>query len=78
MNLPFYIARRYLFAKKSHNAINIVSMISVCSVAVATIALVCILSVFNGFNDMVAMTFGNFDPELKITPVTGKVFEPDT
>ncbi len=78
MNLPFFIARRYLFAKKSHNAINIISMISVCSVAVATVALVCVLSVYNGFNDLVASMFGNFDPELKIIPTEGKVFDPDT
>lgn len=78
MNLAFYIARRYLFAKKSHNAINIISMISVCSVAVATIALVCVLSAFNGFNDLVASMFNSFDPELKITPTTGKVFDPTT
>lgn len=76
MNLPFYIARRYLFSKKSHNAINIISMICVCGVVVATIALVCALSVYNGFNDLVAGMFSNFDPELKITPRTGKVFDP--
>lgn len=78
MNLPFYIARRYLFSKKSHNAINIISMVSVCGVVVATIALVCALSVYNGFNDLVASMFSNFDPELKITPRTGKVFDPTT
>lgn len=78
MNLPLFIARRYLLAKKSHNAINIISMISVCSVAVATTALVCVLSVFNGFRDLVISTFGNFDPELKITAVEGKVFDPAT
>lgn len=78
MNLPFYIARRYLFSKKSHNAINIISMICVCGVVVATIALVCALSVYNGFNDLVAGMFSNFDPELKITPRTGKVFDPTT
>ena len=78
MNLPFFIARRYLLAKKSHNAINIISMISVCSVAVATVALVCVLSVFNGFHDLSASMFGNFDPELKITAVEGKVFDPTT
>lgn len=76
MNLALYIARRYLFAEKSHNAINIISMISVCSVAVATVALVCVLSAFNGFNDLVASMFSSFDPELKITPTTGKVFDP--
>lgn len=78
MNLPFYIARRYLFSKKSHNAINIISMVSVCGVVVATVALVCALSVYNGFNDLVAGMFGSFDPVLKITPRTGKVFDPDS
>ena len=75
MNLPFYIARRYLFAKKSHNAINVVSIVSVCGVALATLALVCTLSVFNGFRDLVATLFTAFDPELKITAVSGKVFD---
>lgn len=76
MNFPFYIARRYLFSKKSHNAINIISMVSVCGIVVATIALVCALSVYNGFSDLVSSLFGNFDPELKITPRSGKVFDP--
>lgn len=76
MNLPFYIARRYLFSKKKHNAINIISGISVCGVALATLALVCTLSVFNGFQDMVAGFFTAFDPELKITIREGKVFDP--
>ena len=76
MNLPFYIARRYLFSKKKHNAINIISGIWVWGVALATLALVCTLSVFNGFQDMVAGFFTAFDPELKITIREGKVFEP--
>ncbi|MCC8143643.1 MAG: ABC transporter permease [Tannerellaceae bacterium] len=78
MNLPFYIARRYLFSKKSHNAINIISMISVCGIMVATIALVCTLSVYNGFNGLISSLFSSFDPELKITPRTGKVFIPSS
>lgn len=76
MNLPLHIARRYLFAKKSHNAVNVISLISVCGITVATAALVCALSIFNGFTDFSAKTFSAFDPELQITPVTGKVFEP--
>ena len=78
MNLPFYIARRYIFSKKKHNAINIISGISVCGVALATLALVCTLSVFNGFQDMVAGFFTAFDPELKITIREGKVFDPSS
>ena len=75
MNFPFYIARRYLFSKKSHNAINVISTISVCGVALATLALVCTLSVFNGFQDLVETFFTAFDPQLKITAVRGKVFD---
>jgi lipoprotein-releasing system permease protein len=76
VNLPFYIARRYLFSKKKHNAINIISGVSACGVALATLALVCTLSVINGFQEMVASFFTAFDPELKITVSEGKVFEP--
>lgn len=75
MNFPFYIAKRYLFSKKSHNAINVISGISVCGVALATLAMVCTLSVFNGFQDMVATFFTAFDPQVKITSVKGKVFD---
>ena len=72
MNLPFFIARRYLFSKKKTHAINVISIISVIGVAVATMALVIVLSVFNGFHDLVASFFTNFDPQLKVVPVTGK------
>ena len=75
MNLSFYIAKRYLFSKKSHNAINVISGVSVCGVALATLALVCTLSVFNGFQDLVSTFFTAFDPELKITATSGKVFD---
>ena len=75
MNLSLYIAKRYLFSKKSHNAINVISGVSVCGVALATLALVCTLSVFNGFQDLVSTFFTAFDPELKITAASGKVFD---
>lgn len=75
MNFPFFIAKRYLFSKKSHNAINVISAISVCGVALATLAMVCTLSVFNGFQDMVATFFTAFDPQIKITSVKGKIFD---
>jgi len=78
LNLSFYIAKRYLFSKKSHNAINIISLVAVCGVAVATIAAVCTLSVFNGFQGLAAGMFSAFDPELKIMPAKGKVFNPET
>ena len=72
MNFPFYIARRYLFSKKSTNAINVISMISMAGVIVATMALIIVLSVFNGFHDLVATFFTQFDPQLKVVPVEGK------
>ena len=78
MNLSLYIAKRYLFSKKSHNAINIISAISVCGVALATLALVCTLSVFNGFHDLISSFFTHFDPDLKVEAVKGKTFEPDS
>ena len=77
MSFPFYIARRYLFSKKSTHAINIISGISAVGVAVATMALVVTLSVFNGFSDLVATFFTSFDPQLKIVPVTGKTMPAD-
>ena len=66
MNLPIFIARRYLFSRKSHNAINVISLVSVCGIAVATMAMVTALSVFNGFGSLVETTF---------TAVKGKVFD---
>ena len=77
MNFPFFIARRYLFSKKSTHAINIISGISVVGVAVATMALLVTLSVFNGFHDMVASFFTSFDPQLKIVPLQGKTVPAD-
>ena len=77
MNFPFYIARRYLFSKKSTNVINLISGISVVGVAVATMALVVTLSVFNGFSDLVASFFTAFDPQLKVTPIEGKTAPAD-
>jgi lipoprotein-releasing system permease protein len=77
MNFPFYIARRYLFSKKSTNAINVISGISVVGVAIATMALVVTLSVFNGFHDMIASFFTQMDPQLKVSPVKGKTVAAD-
>lgn len=77
MNFPFFIARRYLFSKKSTHVINVISSISVIGVAVATMALVIVLSVFNGFHDLVASLFTGFDPQLKVVPVEGKTAPAD-
>ena len=77
MRFPLYIARRYLFARKSQNAINIISAISMLGVGVGAMALVVILSVFNGFDEVVKSLFNAFDPDVKITAVEGKTFVPD-
>ncbi len=76
MNLPFFIASRYLLAKKSQNAINIISGISVAGVAIGTMVLITVLSVFNGFDSIIKSLYNSFDPELKITIAEGKTFDP--
>lgn len=78
MKLSLYIAKRYLFAKKSRNAINVISAVSVAGVAVGTMALIIILSVFNGLETLVTSIFNTFDPDLKITVAEGKTFIADT
>lgn len=72
MGFPLFVAWRYLFSKKSHNAINIISIISVVGVALSTMALVCTLSVFNGFRYLIGGLYTAFDPELEVMPSKGK------
>jgi lipoprotein-releasing system permease protein len=78
VKVSWYIAKRYLFAKKSRNAINVISAISVAGVTVGTMALIIILSVFNGLETMVRAIFNTFDPDIKVTAAAGKTFIPDT
>jgi lipoprotein-releasing system permease protein len=75
LNLPFYIAKRYLISKKSHNVINIISWISVSGIGIATMALVIVLSAFNGLQNLVENLYASFDPDIKITAVVGKTFD---
>ncbi len=77
MHLPLFIARRYLFAKKSHNVINIISAISAIGMAIGTAALIIILSIYNGFDELVKSTLSNVEPDILITPAKGKVFIPE-
>ena len=77
MHLPLFIARRYLFAKKSHNVINIISAISAVGMAIGTAALIIILSIYNGFDELVKSTLSNVEPDILITPAKGKVFIPE-
>ena len=71
MNLSLYIAKRYLFSKKSHQVINIISGVAIAGIALATAAMVCVLSVFNGFQGVVTKQFTAFDPDIKITASSG-------
>ena len=77
MDLSLYIAKRYLFSKKSHQVINIISWVAIAGIALATAAMVCTLSVFNGFQGVVAEQFTAFDPDIKVTAVQGKSFLTD-
>ena len=78
MNIALYIARRYLFSKKSTNAINIISGISTLGVFVGSAALIIILSVFNGFEQLVLSLYNSSSPDLKIYPAEGKTFDPNS
>ena len=75
MNVPFFIAKRYLISKKSHNAINIISYISVGGICIGTMALVIVLSGFNGLSKLVESLYNSFDPDIEITIKKGKTFE---
>ncbi|MBL0341508.1 MAG: hypothetical protein IPP71_11540 [Bacteroidetes bacterium] len=77
MRTEFFIAKRYLFAKKSHNVINIISIISVIGITVSTMGLIIVLSVFNGFSNLVISLYNSFDPDIKITSSIGKTFDPN-
>jgi lipoprotein-releasing system permease protein len=78
MNFPLRIARRYLLAKKSTNAINLITGIAVLGIAVGSAALILVLSVFNGFEDLIAGMYSNFNPDIKVVPAEGKTFEADS
>lgn len=78
MNLSLYIAKRYLFSKKSHQVINIISGVAIAGIGLATVAMICTLSVFNGFQGLVAKQFTAFDPDIKVTATTGKSFTKDS
>ncbi len=77
MNFPFYIARRYLFAKKSQTAVNVLTLVAVVGVSFGTMALVVVLSVFNGFENIILSLFNAFNPDMEIRLVDGKSFHMD-
>ena len=79
MNVPLFIARRYLFARKSHNVINVISAISAIGLAIGTAALVLILSVYNGFDSIITSNIGDLSPDLMMVSPTGSgKFRPDS
>lgn len=77
MNLPLKFARRYLFAKRSTNAINIITGITVFGLAIGTAALILVLSVFNGLEGLIRSMSNNFTPDVKVSIAKGKVFKPE-
>ena len=78
MNFPFFIAKRYLISKKSHNAINIISGISITGICIGTMALIIVLSAFNGLSQLVQTLYNSFDPMISITAKHGKTFDPNS
>jgi len=78
MRLPFFIARRYLFAKKSSNAINVITLVAMTGIAVGTAALIVVLSVFNGISGLIGSLFAAIDPDIKVMPAKGKTFVEDS
>jgi lipoprotein-releasing system permease protein len=77
LNFPFFIAKRYLFSKKSHNVINVISAISAVGIGVGTIALIVVLSAFNGLEGLVDKLYSSFDPDIKMVAKKGKTFVAD-
>ncbi len=78
MRVPLFISKRYLFSKKSHNAINIITAIAVSGIAVGSMALIIVLSGFNGLERLVEGMYSSFDPEIRVSPAQGKTFELDS
>lgn len=78
MRLPLFIAFRYLFAKKSHNVINIISIISAIGIGIGSMALIVILSVYNGFDNLIKDLYKSYEADFVVTPARGKTFEADT
>ncbi len=74
MQLSLFMARRYLFSRKSHNLINVISIVSMTGLAIGTAALIIVLSVFNGFEQVISSLYHTFNPDFTITAKQGKTF----
>lgn len=77
MNTAFHIAWRYLFARKSHNVINLISAVSATGMAIGAAALILILSVYNGFDRIIESNLSDLDPDILVTSADGRRFIPD-
>ena len=77
MNTAFHIAWRYLFARKSHNVINLISAVSAAGMAIGAAALILILSVYNGFDRIIESNLSDLDPDILVTSAEGRRFIPD-
>ncbi len=75
MNLELNIAKRYLFSKKSTNAINIISLVSGAAMLFGTMALILVLSVFNGLEDLIKSLYAVFYADVAVSTTEGKTFE---
>lgn len=78
MNFSFFIARKYFLSEKKKNFINVISIISMIVVAIGTMCLIVALSVFNGLEGLLRSMYGNFDPDIIVTPSSGKSFAIDS
>ena len=76
--LTRFIARRYLFSRKSHSVINVISVVSAFTVAVPTAAMIILLSVYNGLDGLLKSLYKNFDPQIKVSLNEGKFFSLDS
>lgn len=75
MKFSLYIARRYLFSKSSRNVVNIISFISCVAVFVGALALFIVMAGFSGLKEF-GLSFSNaYDPDLKVSPASGKIFQ---
>jgi lipoprotein-releasing system permease protein len=78
VNVPFSIAKRYLFSPKNRSAINIISAIAALGVLIGSLAMIIVLSAFNGLETLVADLYTSVDPDIRISPAKGKTFDLDS
>ncbi len=76
MKLPLFFAKRYLFSKKSVNAINLISGISAVGVIVSSASLIAILSFYNGLETLILSMYSDVASEIRIEPAEGKFLYP--